>query len=57
MALLEVKNLKKNFGSTEVLKDINFDLEEGQAISIIGSCIFSRTICSSFFVHLTFAIL
>ena len=26
MALLEVKNLKKNFGSTEVLKDINFDL-------------------------------
>ena len=37
MALLEVKNLKKNFGSTEVLKDINFDLEEGQAISIIGS--------------------
>ena len=27
MALLEVKNLKKNFGSTEVLKDINFDLE------------------------------
>ncbi len=37
MALLEVKNLKKSFGSTEVLKDINFNLEEGQAISIIGS--------------------
>jgi polar amino acid transport system ATP-binding protein len=37
MALLEVKNIKKNFGSTEVLKDINFDLEEGSAISIIGS--------------------
>ena len=37
MALLEVKNIKKKFGSTEVLKDINFDLEEGQAISIIGS--------------------
>ncbi len=37
MALLEVKNIKKSFGSTEVLKDINFQLEEGQAISIIGS--------------------
>jgi polar amino acid transport system ATP-binding protein len=37
MALLEVKNLKKSFGKTEVLKDINFNLEEGQAISIIGS--------------------
>ncbi len=37
MALLEVKNIKKNFDSVEVLKDINFDLEEGQAISIIGS--------------------
>ncbi len=37
MALLEVKNIKKNFGATEVLKDINFELEKGQAISIIGS--------------------
>ncbi len=37
MALLEVKNIKKSFGSIEVLKDINFNLEEGQAISIIGS--------------------
>ncbi|MEE3420448.1 MAG: amino acid ABC transporter ATP-binding protein [Lachnospiraceae bacterium] len=37
MALLEVKNLKKSFGRTEVLKDISFDLPKGQAISIIGS--------------------
>ncbi len=37
MALLSVKNIKKSFGSTVVLRDINFDLEEGQAISIIGS--------------------
>jgi len=37
MSLLEVTNLKKNFGNTEVLKDISFSMEEGQAISIIGS--------------------
>lgn len=37
MALLEVTNIRKSFGSTEVLRDISFSLEEGQAISIIGS--------------------
>ena len=37
MALLEVKNIKKNFGKTEVLKGINFSLEEGQVLAIIGS--------------------
>ena len=37
MALLEVKNIEKSFGSVKVLKDISFYLEEGQALSIIGS--------------------
>lgn len=37
MALLEVKNIKKSFGSTKVLNDISFDLNEGEAISVIGS--------------------
>ena len=37
MAILEVKNLKKKYEHTEVLKGISFELEEGQAISIIGS--------------------
>ena len=37
MAILEVKNIRKSFGSTEVLKDISFSMEQGQAISIIGS--------------------
>lgn len=37
MALLEVKNIKKSFGRTEVLKGINFDLEKGEVLSIIGS--------------------
>ena len=37
MSLLEVRGIVKNFGNTEVLKGIDFDLEEGEAISIIGS--------------------
>lgn len=37
MALLEVNNIKKSFGGTKVLSDISFSLEEGEAISIIGS--------------------
>ncbi len=37
MAILEVSNLKKSFGKTEVLKDISFTLEKGQVLSIIGS--------------------
>ena len=37
MALLEVKNIKKNFGKTQVLKDISFSLEKGQVLAIIGS--------------------
>ena len=37
MAILEVKNLEKHFGSTRVLEDISFDLEKGKALAIIGS--------------------
>ena len=37
MAMLEVKNIEKHFGSTDVLKNISFDLEEGQTLAIIGS--------------------
>ncbi len=37
MAILEVRNLHKSFGSNDVLKGINFDLEEGKVLSIIGS--------------------
>lgn len=37
MALLEVKNIKKSFGKTEVLKEISFSLEKGEVLSIIGS--------------------
>ena len=37
MSILEVKHIEKHFGATQVLSDISFTLEEGQAISIIGS--------------------
>ena len=37
MALLEVKNIKKSFGKTEVLKGISFELEKGEVLAIIGS--------------------
>ncbi len=34
---LEIKNLTKSFGDTKVLQGINFSLEKGQVLSIIGS--------------------
>lgn len=37
MAILQVKDLKKKFGKTEVLKGISFSLEKGEVLSIIGS--------------------
>ena len=37
MAVLEVHNIEKHFGGTRVLEDISFDLEQGQALAIIGS--------------------
>ena len=37
MALLQVNNIKKGFGSTDVLKGVSFSLDEGQVLTIIGS--------------------
>ena len=37
MSILEVRDIKKNFGKTEVLKGVSFTLEEGEVLSIIGS--------------------
>ena len=37
MAILEVNNLKKGFGQTDVLKGVSFSLEQGQVLAIIGS--------------------
>ncbi len=37
MAVLQVKGIKKGFGSTDVLKGVGFSLEKGQVLTIIGS--------------------
>ncbi len=37
MPVLEVKNIEKSFGKLPVLKDISFNLEKGQVLSILGS--------------------
>ena len=37
MPILEVHHIEKHFGATRVLEDISFDLEQGQALAIIGS--------------------
>lgn len=37
MAILQIENLKKNFSGTEVLKGIDFSMNEGEVVSVIGS--------------------
>ena len=37
MPILQVNNLKKSFGKTQVLKGVSFSLEKGQVLAIIGS--------------------
>lgn len=37
MEILDVRHIEKHFDDTPVLTDISFSLEEGQALSIIGS--------------------
>ena len=36
MAYLEINGFKKSFGNVSVLKGIDFSLEKGQVLSIIG---------------------
>lgn len=36
MTLLSIKNLKKNFGKLEVIKDVSFEVTEGESLAIIG---------------------
>ena len=50
MSLIEVKGLKKSFGSLEVLKGIDLNVEQGQRIAIIGESgcgksVFLRSMC------------
>ena len=34
--MIKMQNVKKNFGKTEVLKDINLEISKGETIAIIG---------------------
>lgn len=36
MAILQVRNLYKSFGNLDVIKDISFDVEQGEVLAIIG---------------------
>ncbi len=35
--VLQIKNIRKDFGQRTVLKDVNFDVHKGEVVSIIGS--------------------
>lgn len=37
MSILEVENLEKHFGSLQVLRGIDFSLEKGESLAVIGS--------------------
>ena len=37
MSILRIENLKKSFGKTKVLKDISFEMEQGEVIAVLGS--------------------
>ena len=37
MAVLQVRDLRKDFGDTQVLRGVSFSLERGQVLAIIGS--------------------
>ena len=36
MSVLEIKNLRKTFGTLTVLKDISLTVERGEVVSVIG---------------------
>lgn len=36
-AILQIKHLEKSFGTHQVLKDIDFEVQKGEVISVIGS--------------------
>ena len=52
MAILEVKNIEKCFGTLQVLQKIDFTLEKGEVIAIIGSSGSGKTTLPVSYTHL-----
>ncbi len=36
MSLIEIKNLCKSYGTTDIFKDVNYNIEKGDVVAIIG---------------------
>jgi len=36
LEMIKAKNINKNFGELEVLRDVSFEVQQGEVISIIG---------------------
>jgi len=36
MAFLEIRNIQKSFGVTQVVRDFNLDVESGEFVSFLG---------------------
>ena len=53
MPILEVEHISKSFNKTPVLKDVGFNLEKGQAVSIIGSSGSGKTMAKHFLMPLS----
>ena len=36
MSFVEIKNLKKNFGANQVVREVDLNIERGEFISLLG---------------------
>ncbi len=52
MAIIEIKNLVKNYGDQKVLKDISFNINPGEIVSIIGPSGSGKSTCLRCINHL-----
>ena len=53
MIKVKVENLKKSFGSLEVLKDINMEVKEGEVVCLIGPSGSGKSTFPVSYTHLT----
>lgn len=46
--LLEVSNISKTFGGVAALRDVNFGLDEGQLLALVGLMVQASPLASTF---------